>query len=125
MNSLKQGGIEAKNECLRRIGASNMSNRNARPVGKFNPNADCTLRHAKSLAQSLADLIKAGGIEIDCAGVEQADITFVQTLVAAHRSCAARDLAFSMTGVSDAALSAFQRAGLTLPGTLPSELSGN
>lgn len=62
---------------------------------------------------------------MDCAGVEQADITFVQTLVAASRSCAARDLPFSMAGMSDAALSAFQRAGVTPPGAMPSEQSGN
>ncbi|OYW99349.1 MAG: anti-anti-sigma factor, partial [Bosea sp. 32-68-6] len=50
---------------------------------------------------------------MDCAGVEQADITFVQTLMAASRSCAARDLPFALTGMSDVVASAFHRAGVT------------
>ncbi|WP_197426534.1 STAS domain-containing protein [Methylobacterium sp. CCH7-A2] len=86
---------------------------------------DCTLRHAKATAASLAGLLEAGSvIEIDCAGVEQADITFVQTLLAASRSCAARNLPFTLTSISDVVASAFHRAGVTPPGTMPSELSG-
>jgi len=93
-------------------------------MNRFRVDPDCTLRHAKSFAGSLAGLIESGGVAMDCAGVEQADITFVQTIMAASRSCAARNLPFSMTGMSDAARSAFQRAGLTPPGAMPSEQSG-
>ena len=86
---------------------------------------DCTLRHAKSFAASLVGFLEAGsGLDVDCSGVEQADITFVQTLVAAQRSCAARDLPFALTSMSDVVASAFHRAGVTPPGTMPSELSG-
>ncbi len=87
--------------------------------------SDCTLRHAKATAASLAGPLENRlGIEIDCAGVEQADITFVQTLLAASRSCAARNLPFTLTSMSDVVASAFHRAGVTPPGTMPSELSG-
>lgn len=85
-----------------------------------------TIHNARSAAASLQAEVEAGkGIIVDCSVVEQADITFVQTLMGASRSCAARDLPFSMAGMSDAALSAFQRAGVTPPGAMPSEQSGN
>lgn len=77
------------------------------------------------MAASLAGLIETSGIEIDCAGVEQADLTFVQTLLAAQRSCAARDLPFALSGLTDSARAAFERAGVTPPGAMPSVLSGN
>lgn len=102
-----------------------MSKKNAGGLKLFRAESDCTLRHAKATAGALAGILEAGsGIEVDCASVEQADITFVQTLVAAQRSCAARDLPFSITSMSDVVASAFHRAGVTPPGTMPSELSG-
>ena len=102
-----------------------MSKNNVRGLASFAAEADCTLRHAKAVAASLAGLLDAGsGVEIDCAGVEQADITFVQTLMATSRSCAARNLPFALTSMSDVVASAFHRAGVTPPGTVPSELSG-
>lgn len=102
-----------------------MSKTNAENLKRFRAEPDCTLRHAKVTARALAGVLEAGsGLEIDCTDVEQADITFVQTLVAAQRSCAARDLPFAFTGMSDAVASAFHRAGATPPGTMPSELSG-
>lgn len=102
-----------------------MSKNNAGGSASFTAAADCTLRHAKATAASLSGLLETGsGIEIDCSGVEQADITFVQTLMAASRSCAARNLPFALTSMSDVVASAFHRAGVTPPGTVPSELSG-
>ncbi|HEV2552283.1 MAG TPA: STAS domain-containing protein [Bosea sp. (in: a-proteobacteria)] len=101
-----------------------MSKNSAGKPASFTAGADCTLRNAKATAASLVGLLQAGsGITIDCASVEQADITFVQTLMAAHRSCGARDLPFALTGMSDVVASAFHRAGVTPPGTVPSELS--
>lgn len=102
-----------------------MSKKNAGNLERFRAGADCTLRHATATAASLVGFLEAGsGLSVDCSGVEQADITFVQTLVAAQRSCAARDLPFALTSMSDVVASAFQRAGVTPPGTMPSELSG-
>ncbi|WP_376989003.1 STAS domain-containing protein [Bosea sp. R86505] len=103
-----------------------MSKNIAMERASYTAGADCTLRHAKATAASLVGLLGAGaGIEIDCAGVEQADITFVQTIVSAQRSYAARGLPFALTGMTDSARSAFLRAGVTPPGAVPSELSGN
>ncbi len=102
-----------------------MSKNSATDPASFAAGADCTLRHAKATAASLAGPLENGlGIEIDCSGVEQADITFVQTLMAASRSYAARDLPVTLTRMSDVVASAFHRAGVTPPGTMPSELSG-
>jgi len=102
-----------------------MSKNSADSSESFTAGADCTLRNAKATAAYMVGILQVGsGISIDCAGVEQADITFVQTLMAASRSCAARDLPFALTGTSDAVASAFHRAGVTPPGTVPSELSG-
>ena len=102
-----------------------MSKINAENLKRFQAEPDSTLRHAKATATTLAGLLEGGsGLAIDCSCVEQADITFVQMLVAAQRGCAARDLPFALTGMSDAVASAFHRAGVTPPGTMPSELSG-
>jgi phospholipid transport system transporter-binding protein len=102
-----------------------MSKNSAGGLASFTAGVDCTLRHAKATAASLGGLLEAGsGLAIDCSAVEQADITFVQTLIAAQRSCTARDLPFALTGMSDVVASAFHRAGVTPPGTMPSELSG-
>ncbi|MDP3254686.1 STAS domain-containing protein [Bosea sp. (in: a-proteobacteria)] len=102
-----------------------MSKTSASDLKRFRAEADCTLRHAKATAGALVQILEAGGgVHVDCSAVEQADITFVQALVATERSCAARDLPFALTGLSDVVASAFQRAGVTPPGSMPSELSG-
>lgn len=102
------------------------NNKSAGVVTKIDPGSDCTLRNSRSIAASLAGSVNSGaGVEIDCAAIEQADITFVQTIVSAQRSCAARDLPFTLIGMSETARSAFRRAGVTPPGASSSELSGN
>jgi phospholipid transport system transporter-binding protein len=102
-----------------------MSKTNASDLKRFRAEADCTLRHAKATAGALAQMLESrAGLDVDCSGVEQADITFVQTLIAAQRSCAASGVPFSLSGMSDVVASAFQRAGVTPPGSMPSELSG-
>ncbi len=84
-----------------------------------------TIQNCRSLANSIwSDIESGAGVDLNCSGIEQADITFVQTLLAASRSCAARDLPFTLTSMSDVVASAFHRAGVTPPGTVPSELSG-
>jgi phospholipid transport system transporter-binding protein len=102
-----------------------MSKNSAGGLASFYAGSDCTLRHAKATAATLVCFLDAGtGLAVDCSGVEQADITFVQTLIAAQRSCAASGVPFALSGMSDVVASAFQRAGVTPPGTMPSELSG-
>jgi phospholipid transport system transporter-binding protein len=73
----------------------------------------------------LVGVVNSGsGVEIDCAAIEQADITFVQTIVAASRSFAASGLSFTLLAVTESVRSAFERAGVSLPGAMPSEQSG-
>lgn len=98
----------------------------AEVVARVDTGSDCTLRNARSVATSIAGVVNSGsGVEIDCAGIEQADITFVQTIVSAQRSCAARGLPFTMLAATDSVRSAFERAGVTLPGAAPFAQSGN
>lgn len=69
------------------------------------------------MATSLVEVVNSGsGVAIDCAGIEQADITFVQTIVSAQRSFAARGLPFTMLAATESVRSAFERAGVSLPG---------
>ena len=61
----------------------------------------------------MAGVVNSGsGVEIDCAAIEQADITFVQTIVSAQRSFAARSLSFTLLAVTEGVRSAFERAGV-------------
>jgi len=101
-----------------------MARNNEIKSNKFQCVADSTIRNAKPMAVSLGELMNSGhGIEIDCSAVEQADITFVQTLVSAQRSFASRDLPFVLARMSDIATSTFQRAGVAQPGMASSEPS--
>lgn len=98
----------------------------AEVVAKVDLGSDCTLRNSRSVAASLVGVVNSGsGVEIDCAGIEQADITFVQTIVSAQRSFAARGLPFTMLAATESVRSAFERAGVSLPGASHFEQSGN
>jgi len=95
-------------------------------AARFDAGSDCTIRNSRALIDSLTDLVNSGsGAEIDCAAVQQADITFVQTIVSAERSFAARDLSFAMLAVPEGVRSAFARAGVALPGVGSLEPSRN
>lgn len=101
-----------------------MSKNNEIKSKKFQFAADSTIRNSKAMVLSLGELMNVGhGVEIDCSDVEQADITFVQTLVSAQRSFASRDLPFALSRMSDTAASTFQRAGVAQPGMASSEPS--
>lgn len=103
-----------------------MSKMGAEFATKVDPGSDCTLRNARSLAKALLNVVNSGsGVEIDCAGIEQADITFVQTIVSTERSCAARGLSFTMLAATESVRSAFERAGIALPGASQFAPSGN
>ncbi len=111
---------------LSSFGASDMSKIGVEVVTRIDLGPDCSLRNARSVAASLASAVSGGaGIEIDCAEVGQADITFVQTIVSAERSCAARGLPFSLLAATESVRSAFERAGMTLPAASHPAQSGN
>lgn len=103
-----------------------MSNKSVGGVVKVDAGSDCTLRNARELTVSLADLVNSGsGVEVDCSDVAQVDITFIQTIISAERSFAARDLPFAMLAVPECVHSAFARAGIALPDTGRLEPSRN
>ncbi len=84
----------------------------AEPVTLTMP-PDCTLRTAQALrADLLAALNGAAGLVLDCAALETVDVTFVQLVVVAAASAAARGATLDLTNLPDAAAAAFRRAGL-------------
>ena len=87
---------------------------------------DCSIRNIGDIARSTRELLDAGmGVRINCASVEHVDITFVQLIVSAERSFAARGLPLTIEAAPAAVLSAFARAGVPRPGTTQSETSRN
>ncbi|WP_156410590.1 STAS domain-containing protein [Bosea sp. Root381] len=103
-----------------------MSSESVGVVTRVGAGSDCTLRNARALTDSLVGLVNAGsGVEVDCSDVAQVDITFVQTIVSAERSFAARDLSFAMLAAPECVHSAFARAGIAMPGTGRFEPSRN
>lgn len=86
----------------------------------------CTLVQAEELAARCRDALAAGqGLRIDAAPLEEGDVSLLQILIAAQKSCAAAGCEFAL--VSSPALDALaQRAGfaagtsgLTAPSPLP------
>ncbi|MDO9710933.1 STAS domain-containing protein [Paracraurococcus lichenis] len=60
------------------------------PVARLVLESELTIRHAETLHARLCEALAAGqGIEIDCRKAPQADLCFVQMLLAARRSAAA------------------------------------
>lgn len=86
----------------------------------------CSIRNAGDIARSLRNCLDAGvGARIDCASVEQVDITFIQLIVSAERSFAARGLPLAIEAVPAAVLSAFARAAVPRPDAAQFETSRN
>ena len=101
-----------------------MSKKGAGSVVRVELGSDITIRNARSTSASLVGLVNSGsGVEIDCGAVEQADITFVQMMVSAEKTFAAQGLSFAMLAETESVRSAFERAGVPLPGAGPSEAS--
>ena len=106
------------------VGVFKMTNKSVKVPAKVDLGSDCTLRNSRSIAASLAGLVNpASGVEIDCGAVELADITFVQMMISAEKTFAARDLPFTLVAATESVRSAFERAGVLVPGTGPFETS--
>lgn len=76
---------------------------------------DCTIR---GIAQAHAALLQADTRDtliVACDAVEQADVTFVQLMVSAQATCAARGQTFHLRAAAECVRSAFQRAAIELP----------
>lgn len=88
--------------------------------------SSCSIRNIGDIAKSVQDCLESGaGARIDCAAVEQVDITFIQLIVSAERSFAARGLPLTIEAMPPAILSAFARAAVSHPGAAQSATSRN
>lgn len=76
---------------------------------------DCSVRNIAEIAErARAQLAAEQDVALDCADVETADITFVQLVVSAWRSFAARGLSLTLADAPPTVLAAFARAAVPL-----------
>lgn len=81
--------------------------------------ADCTIRGIAEIVASCREILSAGqGLSLDCEAVESVDLTFVQFVVSADRSAAARGLPLVFQSVPEPVLAAFARTGVAMPAAL-------
>jgi anti-anti-sigma regulatory factor len=74
---------------------------------------DCTIKTALDLHQMLrAPLANGCPVTIDCSGVEQADVSFIQLLISGQKTFRSRGLDFRIGDASDALNAAPARSGL-------------
>ena len=76
---------------------------------------DCTIR---GIAQAHTALLQAHARDmliVACDAVEQADVTFVQLMVSAHATRAARGQTLRLQAAAECVRSAFKRAAVDLP----------
>ncbi|KMO42315.1 hypothetical protein VQ03_11315 [Methylobacterium tarhaniae] len=82
---------------------------------------DCSLRAIRTLHGEIAAALAAStDLVLDCAGVERADIAFVQLVVSAAGTAERRAKRLTVVDASDIVQAAFARAGLTVQGSLAS-----
>lgn len=74
---------------------------------------DCTIRTTRALqGEMIAALAETPALTLDCAGVERADITFVQIVLSAARTADRQAKRLALANLSAVTAAAFQRAGL-------------
>lgn len=75
---------------------------------------DCTIR---GIEQARTTLLQggAGALLVSCETVEQADVTFVQLMVSAQATCAARGHVLQLQSIPECVRTAFKRAAVDLP----------
>ncbi len=81
-----------------------------------------TIQSAAETQARLGEALAGGGdVAVDCAGVDEADITFLQLLIAAHRGATRRGIALRLAPPpSPQLLAVIERAGVALPpGLMP------
>lgn len=73
----------------------------------------CTLGNVRDHHATLVEALRnPGPLTLDLSAVEQADISFVQLLVSAARTAAARGATYRLAAISEPLAAAFARAGL-------------
>lgn len=81
---------------------------------------DCGLRAIRPLHDAVAAALAASpAVEIDCTGAERIDLSFVQLVVCATRTAREGGRRITVTNLSEAAQTAFARAGVSLPTPAP------
>lgn len=72
-----------------------------------------TLATAEAAKAALLADLDVGSIQVDCSAVEEADVTAVQLLLAAHRSAQQRNRGFALAApLSPVLVDVFERCGL-------------
>lgn len=105
------------------MGVSKTKSCEAQPALILPP--DCTVRTIAAITADVRERLAAGqGVVLDGSSVESADITFVQLMVSAQRSFAACSLPFALEGIPSPVSSAFSRAGIAMPASTSSLVSG-
>ena len=79
---------------------------------------DCTIRTIRSLrGEMIAAFQHADTLALDCAQVEQVDVTFVQLTVSAAKTSRRQASKLRLINMPQAVEAAFQRAGVEAPGS--------
>ena len=73
-----------------------------------------TIREAEATAQILRDALSGeDGVPLDCEGIEEADLTFLQLVIAGRRSAAAQGRSWGLTATARGPLlAALDSAGI-------------
>lgn len=76
---------------------------------------DCSIKNARRIVVTIREVFDRGEhAAVDCSGVEQADISFIQLLVASQKTFHSRGLRFEIVNPADPLLAAMARAGFQL-----------
>lgn len=88
--------------------------------------SDCTIRSIDAAYRSVRDAVRRAAaddvLSIDCAAIEQVDVTFVQLLVSAAKTSSARRLRLALHAPPTCVQDALSRSGVEL-GALPFSVS--
>ena len=76
--------------------------------------ADCSIVAIRNVYDSICTALRYHDrLEIDCSGVDKADVTSIQLLLSTTRTAHLQGRHVDLTDISEALLATFQRAGLS------------
>ena len=82
----------------------------------FRLSEDCSLRTIRTVRDGIAAMLaESDAVEIDCMRAEHVDLAFVQLITSAMRTAQREAKQLRVVNLSDAARTAFARAGLSAP----------
>ncbi len=85
----------------------------------LSPGPDCTVRTIRSLQGAMiAALADTTALTLDCAGIERADVSFVQIVLSAARAAKRQAKALAVVNLSPVAEAAFRRSGVAPHGAI-------